>query len=70
MKKIFTTLLSLGMTTVAIAQWSPASMKGEKLRDTKVTNYYSLDINAIRAQLANAPETVKGSKLVIISMPT
>ena len=70
MKKIFTTLLSLGMTTVAIAQWSPASMKGEKLRDTKVTNYYSLDINAIRAQLANAPETGKGSKPVIISMPT
>lgn len=70
MKKIFTTFLSLGMITGAMAQWSPASMKGEKLRDTKVTNYYSLDVDAIRAQLANAQESGKSSKAVIINIPT
>jgi len=70
MKKIFTTLFSLGMITGAYAQWSPASMKGDKLRDTKVTNYYSLDIDAIRSQLANAQETGKNSKAVIINLPT
>ena len=70
MKKIFTTFLSLGMITGALAQWSPASMKGEKLRDTKVTNYYSLDIDAIRSQLANAPETGKSNKPVVINVPT
>jgi len=70
MKKIFTTLFSLGMIAGAYAQWSPTSMKGDKLRDTKVTNYYSLDIDAIRSQLANAQETGKNSKAVIINLPT
>ena len=70
MKKIFTTLFSLGMITGAYAQWSPTSMKGDKLRDTKVTNYYSLDIDAIRSQLANVQETGKNSKAVIINLPT
>jgi len=70
MKKIFTTLFSLGMIAGASAQWSPTSMKGEKLRDTKVTNYYALDIEAIRAQLANVQETGKNSKAVIINLPT
>jgi len=70
MKKTFTTFLSLGMITGALAQWSPSSMKGEKLRATQVTNYYSLDIDAIRSQLANAPETGKSNKPVIINVPT
>ncbi|MPS73147.1 MAG: T9SS type A sorting domain-containing protein [Chryseobacterium sp.] len=70
MKKIFTTLFSLGMVTSALAQWSPTSMKGEKLRETKVTNYYALDIDAIRSQLANAQETGKNSKAIIINLPT
>ena len=70
MKKIFTTLFSLGMIAGAYAQWSPTSMKGDKLRNTKVTNYYSLDIDAIRSQLANAQETGKNSKAVIINLPT
>jgi len=70
MKKIFTTLFSLGMIAGAYAQWSPTSMKGDKLRNTKVTNYYSLDIDAIRSQLGNAQETGKNSKAVIINLPT
>ncbi len=70
MKKIFTTLLSLGIVTSALAQWNPTSMKGEKLRDTKVTNYYSLDLKQIRSQLANAQETGKTNKAVIINLPT
>ena len=70
MKKIFTSLLSFGMITGALAQWSPTSMKGEKLRQTGATSLYSLDLNAIRAQLANAQPTGKNSKAVIISVPT
>lgn len=70
MKKIFTTLLSFGMVAGALAQWSPTSMKGEKLRNTKVANYYSLDLNDIRSQLSNAQETGKNSKAVIINLPT
>lgn len=70
MKKIFTTLFSLGLITSAYAQWSPTSMKGEKLRDTRVTNYYSLDLDAIRSQLVNAQETGKNSKAIIINLPT
>ena len=70
MKKIFTTLFSFGMVASALAQWSPTSMKGEKLRETKVTNYYALDIDAIRAQLVKAEETGKNSKAIIINLPT
>lgn len=70
MKKIFTSLLSLGMITGALAQWSPASMKGEKLRQTKATQFYSLDLGAIRSQLSQAQPTGKTSKPVIISLPT
>ena len=70
MKKIFTTLFSFGIAASALAQWSPTSMKGEKLRNTKVTNYYSLDLNDIRSQLSNAQETGKNSKAVIINLPT
>ncbi|WP_379968794.1 reprolysin-like metallopeptidase [Epilithonimonas sp. UC225_85] len=70
MKKIFTTLFSFGMMTTVFAQWSQSSMKGEKLRETKVTNYYSLDLNAIRSQLSQAQPTGKTSKPVIINLPT
>jgi len=70
MKKIFTTLLSFGIATVSFAQWNPTSMKGEKLRDSKVTNYYSLDLNAIRSQLSQAQPTGKNSKAVIVNLPT
>ena len=70
MKKIFTTLLSLGMITGALAQWSPTAMKGEKSRETKATKFYSLDIDAIRSQLTNAQETGKNNKAVIVELPT
>lgn len=70
MKKIFTTFLSLGMITGALAQWNPTSMKGEKLRQTRVTNFYSLDLDAIRSQLSQAQPTGKNSKPIIINLPT
>lgn len=70
MKKIFTSLLSLGMITGALAQWSPTAMKGEKLRQTKATQFYSLDLGAIRSQLSQAQPTGKTSKPIIISLPT
>ncbi|SIT97703.1 Por secretion system C-terminal sorting domain-containing protein [Epilithonimonas bovis DSM 19482] len=70
MKKIFTTLLSFGMVAGALAQWTPTAMKGENLRQNGATKFYSLDVNAIRAQLQNAQLTGKDSKPVIISVPT
>lgn len=70
MKEIFTTLLSFGMVAGALAQWTPTAMKGEALRQNGATKFYSLDVNAIRAQLQNAQLTGKDSKPVIISVPT
>lgn len=70
MKKIFTSLMTFGLASVYFAQWSPTTLKGEKLRETKVTNYYSLDLGAIRSQLSTASETGKNSKPIIINLPT
>lgn len=70
MKKVFTTLFSLGMITGALAQWSPTSMKGEKLRQTKATQFYSLDLSTLRSQLSQAQPTGKTSKPVMINLPT
>ena len=71
MKRIFTSLLCGLMSTAALAQWSPTSMHGEKIRPTsKITSYYSLDLNAIRSTLANAQETGKNAKPVEIKLPT
>ena len=71
MKKIFTSLLCGLMSTAAIAQWSPTSMQGEKIRPTSnVTSYYSLDLNRMRSALANAQETGKNAVPVEIKIPT
>lgn len=71
MKRIFTSLLCGLMSTAALAQWSPTSMHGERIRATSnVTSYYSLDLNAIRSTLANAQETGKNAKPVEIKLPT
>ncbi len=71
MKRIFTSLLCGLMSTAALAQWSPTSMHGEKIRPTsKITSYYSLDLIAIRSTLANAQETGKSAKPVEIKLPT
>ncbi len=70
MKKIFTTLLSLGMMSTAFAQWSKTSMQGTSLRENGAKTFYKLDVDAIRAQLASAQPTGKGSKPVVISVPT
>ncbi len=71
MKKIFTSLLCGLMATGAIAQWSPTSMQGEKMKtNSKVKNYYALDLAQIRSTLANADETGKNAKPVEILLPT
>lgn len=70
MKKIFTILsVSLGIT-LSFAQWSPTSMKGIRSKETKATNFYSLDLNSIRAKLAIAQPTGKSNKPIIIDLPT
>jgi hypothetical protein len=71
MKKFFTSFFSLFMLGAVTAQWSPTTFKGEKVRkEADVRAYYSLDISALRSQLANAQETGRGAKAVEISLPT
>ncbi len=71
MKRIFTSLLCGLVSTAAFAQWSPTSMQGEKIRpNTDVKQYYALDLNEMRAKLANAQETGKSAIAVEIKLPT
>ncbi|SEW49008.1 Por secretion system C-terminal sorting domain-containing protein [Chryseobacterium wanjuense] len=71
MKKLFTSFFSLCMLGAVSAQWSPTVFKGDKVRkEANIKAYYSLDISALRSQLANAQETGKGAKAVEISLPT
>lgn len=71
MKKFFTSFFSLFMIGAATAQWSPATFKGEKVRkEADIKAYYSLDISALRSQLAVAQETGPNAKAVEISLPT
>jgi trimeric autotransporter adhesin len=71
MKKFFTSFFSLFMIGAATAQWSPTTFKGDKLRkEANIEAYYSLDISALRSQLANAQETGPNAKAVEISLPT
>lgn len=59
------------MLGAATAQWSPTAFKGEKVRkEADMKAYYSLDISALRSQLANAQESGRGAKAVEISLPT
>jgi hypothetical protein len=71
MKKLFTSFFSLFVLGTVSAQWSPTTYKGEKVRkEANMKAYYSLDISALRSQLANAQEMGKGAKAVEISLPT
>ncbi|QOW11499.1 T9SS type A sorting domain-containing protein [Kaistella flava (ex Peng et al. 2021)] len=71
MKKIFTSLVLGLIGTTAIAQWSPTSMQGERIRTTSnVKSYYSLDLTMMRSKLATAHETGKSAKPVEIKLPT
>lgn len=45
-------------------------MKGIQSKETKATNLYSLDLDAIRAKLAVAKPTGKNSTPIIIELPT
>lgn len=71
MKKIFTSLFCSALFATSFAQWSPASMQGEKIKTaSNAKSLYSVDIDQIRNTLANAQETGKNSKPVIVSIPT
>ncbi|MGC4130595.1 MAG: zinc-dependent metalloprotease family protein [Bergeyella sp.] len=71
MKKIFISLLLGAMSTTAFGQWSPATLQGEAIRpNVDVKQYYSLNLNEIRAKLNNAQESGKGAAPVVIEMPT
>ncbi len=71
MKKKFTTFYLLTVFGAVFGQWTPTVMQGEKKKETaENTRYYSLDLNLIRNQLANAENSGKGAHPVIVSIPT
>ena len=71
MKKFFTSFFSLFMLGAATAQWSPTVFKGDKVRkEVDIRAYYSLDISALRSQLATAQETGPNARAIEISLPT
>ncbi|MDR6922105.1 reprolysin-like metallopeptidase [Chryseobacterium sp. 2987] len=76
MKKLITTLCLSLVGGTALAQWSPAKPETKvKSIDLKsptgmVRQNFKLDINLLRDQLKNAQEMGKGSKPVVISIPT
>lgn len=73
MKKLFTSFLFVLLFVGLNAQsyWQPAVMQGKKIREaTKVTSYYSLDLNQLRSKLASAVEQSKNAKSVEITLPT
>ncbi len=71
MKKIFTSLFCGLMSTAAFSQWTSTSVQGEEIRATlNVTNYYSLDLAAVRSTLSKAEETAKNAVPVEIKLPT
>ncbi|RKE86903.1 reprolysin-like metallopeptidase [Epilithonimonas arachidiradicis] len=70
MKKIFTVLSLCNGIIWSFAQWSPTTMKGTKSKETKTANFYSLDLNSIRAKLTSAQPTGKNNKPIIVDLPT
>ena len=69
MKKIFALLSLCGALSIA-AQWSPTSMKGVDVKESKSKRFYTLNLDLIRNQLSQAQETGKNSKPTIINLPT
>jgi len=45
-------------------------MRGTKSKETKTANFYSLDLNSIRAKLTTAQPTGKNNQPIIINLPT
>lgn len=71
MKKIFTSLFVAASFATVSAQWTPAVMKGESSKPAvQAKSYYSLDIDLLRSQLKNAPETGNSKAGVVVSIPT
>ncbi|WDF47942.1 M12 family metallo-peptidase [Chryseobacterium sp. KACC 21268] len=70
MKKIFTILaVSFGLI-LSFAQWNPTTFKGTRTKETKATNFYSLDLDVIRTKLATAQPTGRHNQPTIIELPT
>ncbi|MPT31660.1 MAG: T9SS type A sorting domain-containing protein [Chryseobacterium sp.] len=70
MKKIFAVLSLCGGIALASAQWSPTTLKGTDLKETKSKKFYSLDLDLIRDQLSNAQAMGRNNKPTFIDLPT
>lgn len=71
MRKLFTTLIFILIATGMFGQWNTVTMQGERIRpETKVTNYYSLDINLLKSQLSGVSVASKSDATAIIMLPT
>lgn len=70
MKKTLTTLLFSSAVIFANAQWNKELPKGEILKKSETSTYYSLDIDLIRGQLLVAQKAGDNSKTITIDIPT
>jgi len=52
------------------AQWTPTTVKRDSKRTFTSESYFKLDLNKMRSDLKNAPETGTNAKPVEISVPT
>ena len=71
MKKLLTFLGIVLLFSNGHSQWTKTSFRENKgAFKTTARHYYSLDLQAIRSQLANAEQSGQYSKPVVISIPT
>ncbi len=70
MKRLLTFLVFSGMVASTFAQWKPAPKQGGRLEyPSQKEEFFTLDINQIRNQLANAQEAGNYAQPVVISVP-
>src|SRR5690606_25101645 len=70
MKKLFTFLILLGLSSGTFAQWKKAPPKGDRVINASVREeFYVLNLQQIKAQLANAEESGNYASPVVISIP-
>ncbi|QFG53993.1 reprolysin-like metallopeptidase [Chryseobacterium sp.] len=70
MKKLFTFMVLLGLSSGTFAQWKKAPIKGDRVINAQTKEeFYVLDMQQIKSQLVNAQESGNYAKPVVISIP-
>ncbi|MBP0613590.1 T9SS type A sorting domain-containing protein [Chryseobacterium sp. cx-311] len=70
MKKLFTFMVLLGLSSGTFAQWKKAPVKGDRVINAQTKEeFYVLDMQQIKSQLITAQESGNYAKPVVISIP-